>query len=306
MLPLLLAMYNSSNAQTPSDAEMMPLHDICFFLGYDYGSFDQYWEGSKLRSNATIATLERKTISPVIAFGLFKNANLYVGVPHVSTRSTGENGGKYAGVDGFQDLGIALKYQALRKKMSSGELFLLTSAGFSTPASNYLADYMPYSLGLGAPEFFLRGIVQHKWNNNFYVRASVAHTWRGYAETERDYYYSNGSRYSTYMDVPNAWNFEGAIGLKALDNALRIELLYAGQRSTSGDDIRAYYAPKPTNKVNFDRWGLFAQYYFKNIEGLGVIAYHNRVFEGLNAAKINNTGVGVSYQFNFKNTNNVQ
>src|SRR5690606_17216562 len=129
-----------------------------------------------------IATVERRTIMPVIAFGIFKNANLYVGVPHVSTKSTEPNGGKFAGVDGFQDFGVSLKYQALRKKMSGGELMLFASTGYSTPATNYLADYMPYSLGLGAPEFFLRGIVQHKFNNNLYVRTSAAHIWKGYAE----------------------------------------------------------------------------------------------------------------------------
>src|SRR5690606_16562008 len=305
MVPLVLGM-NTANAQTPADAEMMPTGDLCFFLGYDYGSFDEYWEGSKLRTNATIATVERRTVMPMLAVGVFKNANLYVGVPHVSTRSTEPNGGKFAGVNGFQDLGISLKYQALRKKMAGGELMLLGSTGFSTPATNYLADYMPYSLGVGAPEFFLRSIAQYKLNNNLYFRASAAHMWRGYAKTERDYYYSNGSRYSNYMDVPNAWNFEGVIGFRAFDNTLRLEAIYGGQRSTSGDDIRPYYAPKPTNKVNFDRWGLFAQYYFKNIDGLGVLAYHNRVFDGLNTGKINNTGVGVSYQFNFKKNTNVQ
>src|SRR5690606_35650613 len=56
IVPLVLGM-NDANAQTPADAEMMPTGDLCFFLGYDYGSFDEYWEGSKLRTNATIALL---------------------------------------------------------------------------------------------------------------------------------------------------------------------------------------------------------------------------------------------------------
>src|SRR5690606_21209556 len=218
-------------------------------------------------------------------------------VPHVSTKSTGPNGGKFAGVEGFQDLGISLKYQFLRKKMPGGELSLLSSVGYSTPASNYLADYMPYSLGLGAPELFVRVIMEHKWNNNMYFRTSIAHLWRGYAKAERDYYYSDGSRYSNYMDVPNAWSFDGVIGWRLLGNSLKLELIYAAQRSTSGDNIRAYNAPQPTNRVDFDRWGLFAQYYFKNIKGLGVQAYHNRVFDGMNTGKINNTGFGVTYQF---------
>lgn len=301
----LISTFNT-HAQTPNDAEMMPVGDICFLLSYDYGSFDEYWEGSKLRENATIATVERKTVLPMVAVGVLKNVNLYVSLPHVSTRSTEPNGGKFAGVKGFQDLGISLKYRALRKEMLGGELLLLSSAGYSTPASTYLADYIPYSLGLGTKEFFLRGVVEHRLNNGLHFRGSVAHLWRGYAKAERDYYYSDGSRYSHYMDVPNAWSYEGAIGFKTLGNALKLELIYAAQRSTSGDNIRAYNAAQPTNKVNFDRWGVFAQYSFKNIKGLGVLAYHNRVFDGMNFGKINNTGLGVTYQFNFKKNNDVQ
>ena len=108
------------------------------------------------------------------------------------------------------------------------------------------------------------------------------------------------------MDVPNAWSYEGAVGFKMLSNSLKLELTYGAQRSTSGDDIRAYFAAKPTNKVNFDRLGLSAHYFFKDIKGLGVLAYHNRVFDGMNTGKINNTGFGVTYQFNFKNNNHVQ
>ena len=58
----------------------------------------------------------------MVAYGVIKNLNIYVGVPYVSTRSTEPNGGKFAGAKGFQDLGIAVKYQALRKKTSGGEL----------------------------------------------------------------------------------------------------------------------------------------------------------------------------------------
>src|SRR5690606_932760 len=220
MILLLFTFYNA-NAQTPNDAEMMPLGDICFLLSYDYGSFDEYWEGSKLRENATIATVERKTVLPMVAVGVLKNVNLYVSLPHVSTGSTEPNGGKFAGVKGFQDLGLSLKYRAFRKEMLGGELLLLSSAGYSTHASTYLAEYIPYSLGLGAKELFLRGVVEHRLNNGLHFRGNVAHLWRGYAKAERDYYYSDGSRYSHYMDVPNAWSYEGAIGFKTLGNALK-------------------------------------------------------------------------------------
>lgn len=305
---IMVAMLSTSTyGQTPNDALMMPKGDICILLNYDFGSFDEYWEGSTLRKNATIATVERNTILPMAAIGILDNLNFYVGVPHVSTKSTEPNGGRFAGAKGFQDLGIALKYLALRDTIPGGELSLLSTVGFSTPASNYLADYMPYSLGFGAPELSVRGIAEYKLNNGIYFRASLAHLWRGYAEAERDYYYSDGSRYSFWMDVPNAWSYETILGTWFFDHSLRIELSYVGQNSTSGDDLRPYNAPQPTNEVDFERVGLYAQYFFQgSVKGLGVQAYHNRVFNGLNAAKINNTGFGLTYQFNFKKNKNVQ
>ena len=100
------------------------------------------------------------------------------------------------------------------------------------------------------------------------------------------------------MDVPNAWTFETILGKWLFDTSLKLELSYSNLTSTSGDDIRAYNAAQPTNKVEVDRIGFSAQYYFKSIKGLGVVAYHNRVVNGRNTPKMSNTGFGLTYQFN--------
>lgn len=295
------------NGQTPNDALMMPAKNMCILLSYDMGQFDHYWEGDYLRKNETIATVHRTTILPMAAIGIFDKLNLYVGLPYVRTKSSEPNGGKFEGAKGFQDLLLAVKYKALERPVGKGQLSLFTTIGYTTPATNYLSDYMPYSLGFGAPEFALRGIAKYQLKNGIYIRGMAAHLWRGYTEAERDYYYNNGSYYTALMDVPNAWNFEGIIGSWFLDYSLKLELNYSGLKSTSGDDIRAYNAAQPTNRVKFDRIGIAAQYYFPSIKGLGVVGYHSRVVNGLNTAKLSNTGLGLTYQFNFiKNTNEEQ
>ncbi|AYN67642.1 transporter [Euzebyella marina] len=286
-------------AQTPTDALMMPSQNACVLLNYDHGEFDQYWEGDYLRENLTIATVKRTTILPMVAIGIFDELNLYVGLPYVKTRSTEPNGGRFNGAEGLQDISFALKYKFFEKNSDVGRLRLFTTVGFSTPASNYLSDYMPYSLGFGAPELSVRGIAQYQLHKGYYVRGMVAHLWRGYTEAERDYYYNNGSYYSATMDVPNAWNFEAVVGSWFLNNSLKLELNYVGLKSTSGDDIRSYNAAQPTNKVKFDRVGFSAQYYIPSIKGLGLVAYHHRMVNGLNTAKFNNTGIGLTYQFNY-------
>lgn len=288
-----------AHSQTPSDALMMPAKNACVLANYDFGKFDQYWESDRLRGNLTIATVKRTMVLPMVAVGISNKLNFFVGVPYVKTLSTDPNGGKFAGAQGFQDLVLALKYEAIKKVTPKGELSVLGTVGYSTPITNYLPDYMPYSLGFGAPEVALRGIVQYQMKQGLYFRASLAHLWRGYAEAERDYYYNNGSYYTPWMDVPNAWTAEGVLGAWLLNYSLRVELSYSGLQSTSGDDIRAYSAPQPTNRVDMQRAGLMMQYYLPPAKKLGVLVYHSRVLNGLNAPKINNTGVGITYQFKF-------
>jgi hypothetical protein len=231
--------------------------------------------------------------------GILDDLNFFIGVPYIKTESTEPNGGKFTGVSGFQDLSLALKYRIINKESDKSTFSLLATVGFSTPISNYLPDYMPYSLGLGAPELSYRAIAQYKLVNGLYIRGAAAYLWRGYSEAEREYYYNNGSYYTAWMDVPNAVTIEGVVGYWMLKSSLQLELNYLSSKSTSGDDIRAYNAAQPTNNVDIDRLGFLAHYYFPNVKGLGVVASYNQVLMGRNAAKMATASIGVNYFFNY-------
>ncbi len=296
---LLLGTCLTVSAQTPSDAQMMKKREACIAVIYERGSFDQYWEGTFLRSNETIATVKRMSVGPMIAVGILDQLNFYIGVPYVQTESTEPNGGQLQGVKGFQDLSIALKYRAVNKEMGKGKLSAYVSTGFATPITNYLSDYRPYSIGNGTDELSVRGIVQYKFDMGLYVRALGGHLFRGQTEVERDYYYNNGSYYTTWMDVPSANEFSGVVGFWFFDNSLKIEASYYKLASTSGDDIRKYNAAQPTNKVVFDQVGGSIQYFTKKVKGLGLLAYYNQMLNGRNMGKVTSFGVGGTYQFSF-------
>jgi hypothetical protein len=284
-----------TEAQTLSDAIMMKQREICFALGYDHGTWDHYWEGPDLRVNDNIGTLTRNTTMAMVAYGITNKLNALVTVPYVQTKSSG---GQLAGVNGFQDISLALKYEAFNTKIGKGKLIVLPVGVFSTPMTNYLSDYQPYSLGLGTTEWALRGIVQYELDNGIYTRGSVAHLWRGQTEVERDYYYNNGSYYTSFMDIPNAWNYQGTLGAWLFKYALQIEATYFVMNSTSGDDIRAYNAPQPTNKVEFSQVNFFAHYFFKKkVKGLGILGYYSQMLDGRNMGKFANLGGGFTYQF---------
>lgn len=284
-------------AQTPSDAIMMEQRQSCAAVIYENSRFDEYWEGTLLRTNGTIETVTRNMVVPMIAIGLFDQLNLLVSAPYVQTKSSEPNGGYFAGARGFQDLTLDLKGQVLNKQLGPGKLAFLLNAGFSTPITNYLSDYRPYSIGFGANEYSLRGILQYRLDMGVYARGAVAYLERGQTKAERDYYYNNGSYYTPWMDVPSAWNYHAVAGIWVLQNSLKVEVNYVGLQSTSGDDIRPYNAAQPTNKVSFDQLGGSAQYYPKSLKGLGALVYYNQVLSGRNLGKSTQIGAGLTYLF---------
>lgn len=292
---MLLAM-RVLHAQTPLDAIMMEKSQVCTALIYDYTSWDKYWEGDYLRSNGNIGTFSRQTIMPMAAIGLHDKINLIVTMPYVKTEASE---GQLVGASGFQDLGLALKGELAKKTVGKGNFSLLGTLAYAFPISNYTSDYMPFSIGMGTNELTARAISQYHWDMGLYVRASGAFLWRGQTEIERDYYYNNGSYYTSWMDVPNAWQFQGAIGWWFLQNTLRVEMSYLQTKCPEGDDIRTYNAPQPTNKVESAQGIALVQYYGKNLKGFGVMAYFNHVFSGRNTGEATGIGGGVTYLFTY-------
>lgn len=290
---------HQAEAQTPSDAIMMEKRQSCAAVIYEHSQFDHYWEGAKLRVNGTIETVKRDAVSPMIAIGILNRLNLLVGTSWVKTHSTEPNGGHMAGAQGFNDLALDLKGQLLDRQMGPGKLAFLLNAGFSTPITHYLSDYRPYSIGFGAQEYSLRGILQYRFDMGVYIRGAVAYLDRTQTKAERDYYYNNGSFYTAWMDVPSAWNYNAVVGTWLFDNQLKVEVNYMGVHSTSGDDIRAYNKAQPTNKVIFDQVGGLAQYYPKSLKGLGAVVYYSQVIDGRNTGKSTQLGGGLTYLFKF-------
>ena len=293
------------SAQTPSDAILMDAGEICVLFDYSFSTFDTYWEGPEKRENQTIAAVNRSTYLPMVAVGVLPKLNAYVGLPYVTTTSTEPNGGYFAGAKGFQDLFVGVKYQAFNTSFSSANHRLkgLASVGFSTPASNYLPDYMPYSLGLGAPELSYRAILDYTFKESWSLRGAASYLWRGYAKAEREFYYNDGAYYTPWMDVPNAISVEAVLVKWLMNNTLRAELSYSSLNSRSGDDIRPYAAPQPTNKIEMNRVGLMVNYQVKSLRGLGVIGYYHQIIDGRNAPEARTGGVGVTYLFQLPKKN---
>jgi hypothetical protein len=290
-----LGIITIAHAQTPLDGLMMPKGEICIALQYEQVTWDRYWEGSTIRVNQNIGTFTRQMGMPMIVGGITDKVNVILSLPYVKTAASA---GQMAGVQGIQDLGISVKALFLEKTIGKGKLTGFSNLSYSTPASNYLSDYMPFSLGLGANELGIRAIGKYELDKGPYVRGSYAYLHRGTTEAEREYYYANGPFYTSTMNVPDSFQSQLTLGSWLFNYRLRVEASLTTIRSASGDDIRTYCMPLPTNKVDFDRIEGFAQYYFKNNgRGLGLIASYQQVISGRNMGQFSGYGLGITYQF---------
>jgi hypothetical protein len=283
-----------SIAQTPLDGLMMPKGEICLAIVYENTTWDRYWEGSTIRVNQNIGTFTKHMGMPMLVGGITDKVNVILSLPYVKTAASA---GQLTGVEGIQDFGISVKALLLEKSLGKGKLTGFSNLSLSTPASNYLSDYMPFSLGFGANELGIRAIGKYELDKGPYFRASYAYLNRGTTQADREYYFSNGSFYTSTMDVPDAFQGQVTVGSWMFNKKLRVEASLTTIRSASGDDIRTYCMPLPTNKVDFDRIEGFAQYYFKTNGGFGLIASYQKAISGRNMGQFSGYGLGITYQF---------
>lgn len=282
-------------AQTPTDAQMMPKGQICTAVLYSQDSWDEYWEGTLKRKNGNIGTLTRQTVMPMFALGLSKRINVIAALPWVKTHASA---GQMNGVSGIQDWGLWVKGEILKAHAGPGDLSLHGVLGISGPASNYLPDYMPFSLGLGCYDGSARAIFQYKLAKGPFLKALASYHVRSSCTIERDYYYTTQAVYSNKVDMPNAVMYGAALGTWLFHNSLKIEATFDGLYTLGGHDIRRQDAGFPSNKMIFTRVGAGLQYYLPFVKGLGIVASGMQVLTGRNVGQSTVINGGITYQFN--------
>jgi len=293
-LMLTLSLFVSVKAQTPTDAIMMTKGQICVAVIYSHESWDEYWEGTLLRTNGNIGTLTRQTIMPMASLGLGDRINIIAAVPWMKTEASG---GYIDGASGFQDWGLWIKGKPLDIDAGPGNLTFHATAGVMGPLSNYLADYGPHSLGLGCIDASLRGILQYKLDMGIYLRGQAGYHVRGNSSVERDYYYTTHGVYSDKVDMPDAITWGATLGTWMFENSLKIEVDFTGLNSLSGFDIRRQDAGFPANKMIFTSVGGSLQYYVPGIQGFGFVASASHVLTGRNVGQSTVYSGGLTYFF---------
>jgi hypothetical protein len=146
------------------------------------------------------------------------------------------------------------------------------------PVGNYVPDFLPYSIGLGAKTLTGRVIVHYEHKSNFFATAQTGYTLKSNITTDRQSYYNEGQVNSNEMPVPDMW--DGALRVGYNNKRFRADIHYNWATSTSGSDIRRNDMPYP------------------GVKGLALHAMADQVIAGRNVGKAFSWSTGVQYVFN--------
>jgi hypothetical protein len=292
-LVLLLAHPTALRAQTDEDAIMMAKNNFCIGGIYSYSSWDHYWEGTFKRNNQNLGTVSTKMFGLMGTYGVSKKLNIIVNAPYVWTKATA---GTLHGQHGIQDLSAWVKWEAIEQTIGKGTLSIYALGGGSIPLTNYIADYLPLSIGLHSKTLSGRIIADYQLGN-FFATASGTYTGRSDITIDRNSYYTTELHLTNKVDMPDMWSSELRTGYRS--ERMILEAIVMNMTTIGGFDIRKNDMPFPSNKMNATMVGANFKYNFKAVQGLSLTGGGNYTVAGRNVGQASTWDIGVFYILDF-------
>ena len=233
-----------SQAQTDMDAIMMEKNQLCLGPAYSHSSWKNYWEGNLKRNNQNLGTVTTQSFSMMGSYGISGKLNLLFNVPYIKTKASA---GTLHNMQGFQDLSLFVKYMPVETKLGKGTFSLYTIGGVSTPLSNYVADYLPLSIGLRSKTALARLMVDYQVGNIF-ATGSATYLFRDNIIIDRNAYYTTEMHLTNKVGMPDATNFNFRAGYRS--SKLIAEAILNKFTTLGGFDISRNNMPFPSNRMN--------------------------------------------------------
>ena len=283
----------TANAQTEIDGIMMSKNQLCTGAVFQYGAWSNYWEGTFKRDNQNLGTVSNNNISINGNYGVSDKLNVIVSLPYIATKASA---GTLKGQSGLQDLSATIKYMPIEKTIEKGIYSVYTIAGISIPTTNYVADYLPLSIGLQSrtATFRLMGDYQR---GNFFTTVSAAYQKRAAITIDRNAYFTTEMVYSNEVAMPDVININLRTGYRS--GRLIAEAILDNQVTQGGFDITKNNMPFPSNTMNALRIGMHTKYTFPSKEALSLVGGFNHVLDGRNVGQTNAIYAGFFYIINF-------
>jgi hypothetical protein len=286
---LLSAVQSRTAAQTDIYCIMMEKNAFCVGPMYGYSSWKNYWEGTLKRENLNLGTVSTSMFSIMGNYGITNKLNVMFGLPYIKTKASA---GQLKGMDGIQDLSFWVKWKAYSKKMGSGRLSLIAIGGYSLPASDYTADFLPMSIGLESKNLSLRGMVDYQ-REKWFATASATYIIRNNIEIDRTSYYTTEMHYTNEVEMPDAASFNLRLGYR--NNGIVAEAVVDNWTTLGGFDITRNNMPFASNKMNATRVGFNFKYPMPFCRQLAVVGNVMTTVAGRNMGQSTGFNAGVFY-----------
>jgi hypothetical protein len=290
---LLILQPSRLRAQTDEDAIMMTKNNFCVGGTYSYSSWTDYWEGTFKRNNQNLGTVSTRMLGLMGNYGISDKLNVLVSAPYVWTHASA---GTLHGQHGVQDLSAWIKWLALEKNLGKGVLSLYALGGASIPLTNYIADFLPLSIGLQSKTLSGRIMADYQ-QGNFFVTASGTYTWRSNITIDQDAYYTTQEYLTNQVQMPD----QAFVNIRAGYRSDRwiLEAILDNMTTLGGFDIRKNDMPFPGNKMNATMAGAHVKYTTPWVRGLSVNGDASFTLAGRNVGQATTIDIGVFYIFDF-------
>jgi hypothetical protein len=169
--------------------------------------------------------------------------------------------------------------------------------GGSIPLTNYIADFLPLSIGLQSKTLSGRLLLDYQVGNIF-VTASGTYTGRSDITIDRNSYYTTSLHLTNRVDMPNMASWNVRAGYRS--NWLIAEATFSQMITTGGFDIRKNDMPFPSNKMNSTMGGIDFKYTLpKKLNALSIVGGGMYTFTGRNVGQTTSWDLGVFYVLDF-------
>lgn len=286
-------MIDFCRAQTDMDAIMMNKYQFCNGLQYTHSSWKNYWEGTLKRDNLNLGTVTTQSVMYMANYGINDNLNVMVGAPYIWTNPSA---GTMSGMKGIQDISAFVKWRAVQEEVGKGKLSLFAIGGISTPLTDYVIDFLPFSIGLGSTNLTFRGMADYligKVN----ITGSAAYIKRSNVNLDRNSYYDTQMRLTNEIDMPDAANFQLRAGYRG--KYLLAEALLTNWTTLGGFDITRNNMPFPSNRMDNTSAGAYVKYTIKSHTNLSLLGSANFTVAGRNVGQSTTYSAGIFYAFYF-------
>lgn len=282
----------SLRAQTVEDGLLMPRGALATGLLYAHDGWSEYWEGTLKRDNGNIGTVTTQTVSWVAGYGVTDRLSIIATVPYVRTHATQ---GPLHGMEGLQDIALAVKYQLISTPLTDrGTLRAMVVGAAGVPASNYVPDFLPLSIGLASRQLSGRFTLNFQAHAGWFVTGSAAHTWRSKVTLDRPAYYTDGQLYlSNEVAMPDVVDYTVSAGFQR--GRLCVPISLSQQRTLGGGDIRRQDMPFVSNRMDFVRLGGLVMYTLPAPRELGIRLGLSRIVSGRNVGQATTLQSGLFY-----------